>query len=102
MGYYYSSEMSEHLYVSLRDDGNYGLFAKVPIFKGECIIDIKAGVDMPERDYQTIETDEGHFLHMEGKFANHSCDPSATVDKANGKLIAIRDILSTEEITLGS
>jgi len=76
----------------------YGLYARVMLFEGERILDVASG-DEQERDFRTIECDAGHFLHPEGMFTNHSCDPSAAVDSGRGVLFAVRDILEDEEIT---
>ncbi len=89
---------SEFLYIKRRPDGMYGLYARVMLFEGERIIDIASG-DEQERDFRTIECDAGHFIHPEGMFTNHSCDPSAAVDKTRGVLFAVRCILIGEEIT---
>lgn len=90
---------SEFLYTKRRDDRMYGLYARSIFIKGERIINVNSGDKWDERDFRTIETDAGHFVHPEGMFTNHSCDPSATVDKSGGFLVAIRDIQFGEEIT---
>lgn len=90
---------SEFLYTNRRADGIYGLYARVMLFEGERIIDVASGDEQPERTFRTIEVDAGHFLHPEGMFTNHSCDPSAAVDGARGVMFAVRDIQIGEEIT---
>ena len=90
---------SEFLYTKRRADGIYGLYARVMLFEGERIIDVASGDEQTERTFRTIEVDAGHFSHPEGNFTNHSCDPSAAVDKTRGVLFAVRDIQVGEEIT---
>lgn len=90
---------STRLYTRRRADGIYGLYTKFMIFKDHQIIDINSGDKQDSRDIRTIETDEGHFMHPEGMFTNHSCNPTAYVDKVQGILCASRDIPANEEIT---
>jgi len=77
----------------------YGVYARVMLFEGERIIDVNSGDICLESDFRTIQTNQGHYIHPEGMFTNHSCDPSAAVDLEAGILFAVRDIQIGEEIT---
>ena len=90
---------SEFLYIKRRPDGMYGVYARVMLFEGERIFDVASGDEIPEPDFRSIECNAGHFLHPEGMFTNHSCDPSAAVDVERGVLFAVQDIQIGEEIT---
>ena len=88
------------VYIALKEDGHYGLYAAT-VFDGtnQPIIDIGIGRKQNDSDIYTIEIDEGHFLHPYGRYTNHSCDPSAFVDKSSGYLLSTREIAVDEEIT---
>ena len=90
---------SMRLYTRRRHNGVYGLYTKFMIFKDHPIININSGDKQDSRDFRTIETDAGHFMHPEGMFTNHSCNPTAYVNKEKGMLFAKRDIPANEEIT---
>ena len=88
------------VYIAMKEDGHYGLFAAT-VFDGthQPIIDISIGRKQDESDFYTINIDAGHFLHPYGRYTNHSCDPSAFVDKSSGYLFSAREIAVDEEIT---
>lgn len=88
------------VYIAMKENGHYGLFATKP-FDGihQPIIEISTGRKQNDSDIYTIEIDEGHFLHPYGRYTNHSCDPSAFVDKSSGYLFSAREIAVDEEIT---
>ena len=83
----------------MKDDGHYGLFAARVFGYHDPIIEISIGRKQNDSDIYTIEVDEGHFLHPYGRYTNHSCDPSAFVDKSSGYLFALGRIEVDEEIT---
>ena len=88
------------VYIALKENGHYGLFAAT-VF--DCtphpILDIKIGRKEDEGNIYTIEIEEGHILHPYGRYTNHSCDPSAYVDRKSGYLFSARRIEVDEEIT---
>jgi len=90
---------SKDVYTRRRDDRIYGLFARVFISQGDRIFSINDGNYQVDPDFRTIQTYQGHFIHPDGMFTNHSCDPSAAVDASIGVLYALRDINPDEEIT---
>ena len=87
------------VYIALKENGHYGLFAARTFEYHEPVLDIKIGRKQNDSDIYTIEIDEGHILHPYGRYTNHSCDPSAFVDKSSGYLFAGRSIRIDEEIT---
>lgn len=90
---------SKNLYTRRRKDKMYGLYSRILFRKGEHILDIRLSDKQEERDYRSIELQDGHYLHPDGMFTNHSCDPTAYVDKATGFLIATKNIWPNDEIT---
>ena len=90
---------SKNVYTSRRADKLYGLFARVFIGVGDRIFSINDGNYQTDPDFRTIQTNQGHFIHPDGMFTNHSCDPSAAVDASIGVLYALRNINPDEEIT---
>ena len=88
------------VYIALKEDGHYGLFAAKRM---DCtnypILNIGIGRKQDDGDFYTIEIDEGHILHPYGRYTNHSCNPSAFVDKSSGYLLSTREIAVDEEIT---
>lgn len=89
----------KNVYIAIKKNGHYGLFATREFDANEPILDIKIGRRQDDSDIYTIEIDEGHILHPYGRYTNHSCDPSAFVDKLAGYLFAGRNIAIDEEIT---
>jgi hypothetical protein len=87
------------LYIHTRNDGMYGLFASKPIDIGAEILNICDGTLLSNSDIYTIEVDAGHYMHKFGRYTNHSCDPTATVDRKSGLLIANQYIAIDGEIT---
>lgn len=77
----------------------FGLFARVTFRKGETILVWRNGDKQEDRDFRSVELDDGHYLHPDGMFTNHSCDPSACIDKERGLLIASRQVWPNDEIT---
>jgi len=88
------------VYIALKKNGHYGLFASRP-FDGanQPIINIRIGRKQDDSDIYSIEIAEGHYLHPYGRYTNHSCDPSAFIDKSSGYLFTGREIAIDEEIT---
>ncbi|MGD8761033.1 MAG: SET domain-containing protein-lysine N-methyltransferase [Desulfobacteraceae bacterium] len=91
-----------------------GLFAKVPINKGE-IVAVKGGYILGHRQWAEIEPDLGSaeiqisedlFIapvrkeHREGGmlYSNHSCDPNIAI-QGQIVLVAMKDIDANEELT---
>ena len=89
----------KNLYIDRRDDGMYGLFASQYYNEDEPIILITNGDKQDEGDLYSIEVDDGHYFHPYGRYTNHSCDPSAYVDRKSGFLFAKRYIGVDDEIT---
>lgn len=77
----------------------YGLYSRALFRTGQTILDINSSNKQDGRSLHSIETDAGHFLHPDGMFTNHSCNPSTYVDKETGLLIAARNIWPNDEIT---
>ncbi len=90
---------SKNLYTRRREDGMYALYSRTLFRTGQTIFDINSSDKQDGRSRHSIETDAGHFLHPDGMFTNHSCDPSTCVDKEAGLLIAMRNIWPNDEIT---
>ena len=90
---------SKNLYTRRRQDGMYALYSRALFRTGQTILDINSSDKQDGRSRHSIETDAGHFLHPDGMFTNHSCDPSTYVDKETGLLIAMRNIWPNDEIT---
>ena len=90
---------SKGVYTKRRKDDIYGLYANRMFRTGEAVLDIRNGDIQQERDARSIELDDGHYMHPDGMFANHSCDPSTHVDKDTGLLIAKQSIYPNDEIT---
>lgn len=90
---------SKNLYTARREDGTYGLYTRIGFYANSPIIDINSGDQQDESDWRTIETNAGYFIHPEGMFTNHSCDPSCFVLKSVGLLLTLRELKPDEEIT---
>ena len=90
---------SAKVYTKRKENGQYGLFARVLFRSGQTVLDIRSGDKEEEPNFRSIELDDGHYMHPDGMFTNHSCDPSTFVDKEGGLLIATRQIWPNEEIT---
>ena len=90
---------SENLYTRRRGDGMFGLYSRKLFRAGQTIINVQNGDKQDNRDFRSIELDNGHYLHPDGMFTNHSCDPSAHIDKVSGFLIAAKQIWPNDEIT---
>ena len=90
---------SENVYTKRKDNGMYGLFSRVTFLEGSEVLDLRSGDKVEERDFRSIELDDGHYLHPDGMFTNHSCNPTAFVSKWSGMLMAARDIFPGDEIT---
>lgn len=90
---------SKRLYTKRRADGMYGLYTNDSFYANSPIIDINSGDKQDVGDWRTIETDAGYFIHPEGMFTNHSCDPTCFVHKSAGLLLTHRELEPDEEIT---
>lgn len=90
---------SENVYTKRRDDGMFGLYSRKLFRTGETILNMLNGDLQDDQDFRSIELDSGHFHHPDGMFANHSCDPSVSIEKDTGLLIALRSIRPNDEIT---
>lgn len=88
-----------NLYIDRRENGMHSLFAIKGFYANSPIIYIKDGDKQDEGDLYTIEIDEGHFFHPYGRYTNHSCDPTAYVDRKSGYLFSKRELFEDEEIT---
>jgi hypothetical protein len=90
---------SENVYIKRKENGMYGLFSRITFRKGENILDIRLSDKQDNRDFRSIELAEGHYMHPDGQFTNHSCDPNAYIDKQRGFLIASKQVWPNDEIT---
>lgn len=76
-----------------------GVFAISPIVAGSLLADLNDGELRTTRDFRTIEIDAGHSDHPVGRYINHSCAPSARIDKTRGLLVSLHDLSPEDEIT---
>jgi len=76
-----------------------GIYAGKEYKPGDTITDLSVGDEKKERDFRTIELDHAHIDHPIGRFLNHSCDPTAFVDRKLNLLRANKDIQIGDMIT---
>ncbi len=89
---------SKNLYTMRRKDGMFGLYSRKLFRTGETILNVRNG-DKQERDFRSIELNDGNYMHPDGMFTNHSCDPSTRIEKDTGLMIAMRNVWPNDEIT---
>ena len=105
-----SSFMSPKLQVRLvKDKGGYGVFAHMPIHKGELLI-VWGGTVVHTHDLRELEVENIKIVQIEedlysvsdrngpGDYINHCCDPNAGLD-GSVNIVAMRDIAPEEEVT---
>lgn len=90
---------STNVYTKRKENGMFGLFSRVVFRKGETLLNIRAGDKQDHRDFRSIELSDGQYMHPDGMFTNHSCDPSTYIDKEHGLLIASKQVWPNDEIT---
>ncbi len=90
---------SANVYTKRKENGMFGLFSRVTFRKGETLLVMRNGDKQENRDFRSVELDNGHYLHPDGMFTNHSCDPSAYIDKEHGLLVASKQVWPNDEIT---
>ena len=77
-----------------------GLFTRETIQEDEKIIDLEIGDVGHERNFRTVDIGDGlHVDHPYLRYCNHSCYPTAYVDKKYKVLRAERLISANQEIT---
>jgi hypothetical protein len=75
------------------------IFAGEDISKGSEIFDLTLGEFHETRNLRTVELNIGHVDHPVGRYVNHSCDPTAFVDRENNSIVSARDIKKGEQVT---
>lgn len=79
--------------------GFFGLFTRRRFGPGDIILDLREADILPAPDYRTIDLLDTHVVHPVGQYVNHSCAPSALVDRARRALVALVPIDVGDEIT---
>ena len=76
-----------------------GVFAGTNLPRGSVVCDLTLGEFIPDRNFRTIEINSGHVDHPVGRYVNHSCNPTAFVDREQSALVSARDLSEGEQIT---
>ncbi len=79
--------------------GFLGVYAVNFYKKGEIVMDLSIGEESSVRDLRTIELATRHIDHPFGRYVNHHCAPTCTIDKRRELMIALNDINIGDEIT---
>ena len=90
---------STNVYTKRKENGIFGLFSRVMFRTGQTILVIRNGDKQENRDFRSIELDDGHYMHPDGMFTNHSCDPTSYINKEQGLLVANKQVWPNDEIT---
>ena len=87
------------LYVDKKESSFKKLRANMVFQEGDVVIELENAEELPEPDYTTIDLNDRHVYHAVGRYINHSCDPSASVNAERKTIVATRQINPGDEIT---